>query len=95
MKLVLATGVAFVLPVFVVVLNLLGLLSSRAIARSWRVVVVVVVVFSAMVTPAADVLSMFLVALPMTALFLAAFLIAHLHDRAFARRIVQEASCSV
>lgn len=87
LKIVLATGVAFVLPVFLVMLNLLGVLSARTIARSWRIVVVAIVLFSAIVTPAADVLSMFLIAVPMTALFLAALLIAWLHDRATRRRL--------
>ncbi|OIJ23868.1 twin-arginine translocase subunit TatC [Nocardioides luteus] len=81
MKMVLAIGVAFVLPVFVVVLNLLGLLPSQTLWRSWRAIVVVIVLFSALVTPAADVLSMFLVAAPMAGLFTAAVIITHLHDR--------------
>ena len=86
MKIVLATGMAFTLPVFVVLLNFLGIVSARALARSWRVCVVAIVVVSALVTPAADVLSMFLIALPMTALFFGAYLVAVLHDRAVARR---------
>lgn len=88
LKIVIATGVAFVLPVFVVMLNLLGILSAYTIASSWRVVVVVIVLFSAMVTPAADVLSMFLIAVPMALLFGAALLIAWLHDRSMARKEV-------
>ncbi|MER6975335.1 twin-arginine translocase subunit TatC [Nocardioides sp. NPDC000445] len=90
MKMVLAIGVAFVLPVFVVVLNLLGLLSSQTLRRGWRAIVVVIVLFSALVTPAADVLSMFLVAAPMAALFAAAVLITHVHDRRKARRVRTE-----
>ncbi|MGW8482191.1 twin-arginine translocase subunit TatC [Microbacterium sp. NPDC055903] len=94
LKIVLATGIAFVLPVFIVVLNLLGLLAARTVARSWRIVIVAIVVFSAVVTPAADVLSMFLIAIPMALLFLAALAIAWWHDRAADRRAlahVQEA----
>lgn len=87
MKIVLAIGIAFVLPVFVVVLNLLGVLSAHTLRRGWRAIVVVIVVFSALVTPAADVLSMFLVAAPMTALFGFAMLITHVHDARTARRI--------
>ncbi|MFT4307278.1 MAG: twin-arginine translocase subunit TatC [Microbacterium sp.] len=90
LKVVLATGLAFVLPVFVVVLNFMGVLSARSIARGWRVALIAIVVFSAMVTPAADVLSMFLIAVPMALLFLAAFLVAHLHDRRIARREAAE-----
>lgn len=80
-KIVIATGIAFVLPVFLVVLNFIGLLSARSIAKAWRVSIVGIVVFAALVTPAADVLSMFFVAAPMVLLFLAALAIAWLHDR--------------
>jgi sec-independent protein translocase protein TatC len=70
----------------VVMLNFLGILSAQTLARSWRLCVIAIVVFSALATPAADVLSMFLVALPLTALFFGAYLVAALHDRAVARR---------
>lgn len=86
MKVVLATGIAFVLPVVVVMLNWLGLVSARRLRRSWRVIVVVIALFSALVTPAADVLSMFLVALPMSVLFGAAVAVTQLHDRSVSRR---------
>lgn len=86
LKIVLATGIAFVLPVFVVMLNLLGAVSARSIRQSWRFIVVVITLFSALVTPAADVLSMFLVAVPMALLFGAAGVIAHVHDRRVQRR---------
>lgn len=86
MKIVLATGVAFVLPAVLVMLNCLGIVSAHSLRRSWRVIVVVIALFSALVTPAADVLSMFLVALPMSALFGAALAITALHDRRVARR---------
>ncbi|WOF22921.1 twin-arginine translocase subunit TatC [Microbacterium betulae] len=92
MKIVVATGAAFVLPVFVVMLNFLGVISATTIARTWRVSVVAIVAFSAMVTPAADVLSMFLIAVPMTMLFAVACLIAHLHDRAAGRRLDRTAA---
>ncbi|MDF2991095.1 MAG: Sec-independent protein secretion pathway component TatC [Microbacterium sp.] len=99
LKIVVAMGVAFVLPVVLVVLNLAGILSARTLARSWRYAVVGIVLFSALATPAADVMSMFLVALPMTALYAAALAIAALHDRALARRALaragEEAPCSV
>lgn len=81
MKVILATGVAFVLPVALVMLNFLGILPARTIARTWRFSVVGIVVFAGLVTPAADVLSMFLVAVPMAALFGAALLISFWHDR--------------
>ncbi|MGH3353595.1 MAG: twin-arginine translocase subunit TatC [Nocardioides sp.] len=90
MKMVLAIGVALVLPVFVVMLNALGLLPAQTLRRSWRAIVVVIVLFSALVTPAADVLSMFLVAAPMSLLFAAALLITHVHDRRRDHRVRSE-----
>lgn len=91
LKLVLAVGIAFVMPVFVVILNLMGVLPAATMRRSWRTVVVVITLFSALVTPAADVLSMFLVAVPMSAIFAAALLVATLHDRRLARRELRAA----
>jgi sec-independent protein translocase protein TatC len=87
MKLVLAVGVAFVLPVFVVLLNFMGILPGRSIVKGWRVVVLAIVLFCAIATPAADVMSMFLLAVPMTALFAVAACIALLHDRRVERRL--------
>ena len=81
MKIVLATGIAFVLPAVLVMLNCLGILSAHRLRSSWRISVVVIALFSALVTPAADVLSMFLVALPMATLFGAAIAITAVHDR--------------
>ncbi|MFL0578999.1 twin-arginine translocase subunit TatC [Dietzia sp. 179-F 9C3 NHS] len=86
MKIVLATGVAFVLPVFVVLLNFLDLVSAKTIRRSWRVIVVGIALFSALVTPAADVLSMFLVAVPMSILFAGALAITQIRDSRAHRR---------
>lgn len=86
MRFVLATGIAFVLPVFLVLLNALGVLSAATLARSWRLVVVAIVLFSAMVTPSADVLSMVFVAAPMAVLYGAALLITRAHDRRAQRR---------
>lgn len=88
MKLVVAVGLAFVLPVVVVMLNVLGLLPAARIRRGWRVAVVLITLFSALVTPAADVFSMFLIAAPMSILFLGAVVVAHLHERRLRRRCV-------
>ncbi|MFD2758451.1 twin-arginine translocase subunit TatC [Gulosibacter faecalis] len=86
LRLVIAMGVAYALPVLLVVLNFMGVLSSAALAHSWRWVIVAIVLFSALITPAADALSMFAVAVPMTALFLAALGITHLQDRRLAKK---------
>lgn len=94
-KLVLAIGIGFVLPVFLVLLNFVGVLSARSILKGWRIAILTIAVFCAIATPAADVISMFLLAIPMIALYFTAALIAWIHDRGTARRAAAlEASLS-
>ena len=86
LKLVLVVGIAFVLPVFLVLLNFAGVISAASIIRSWRVAILLIILFTAIATPAADVLSMFLLAIPMVGLYFAAALVAWLHDRRLAKK---------
>lgn len=88
-KLVLAIGIGFVLPVFLVLLNFVGVLSAAAILKGWRIAILVIAIFCAIATPAADVISMFLLAIPMIFLYFVAALIAWLHDRRKAKRAAE------
>jgi sec-independent protein translocase protein TatC len=88
-KLLIVVGVSFVLPVFLVALNLAGVMSGRAILKGWRVAVLVAVVFAAVATPAADVVSMLLLAGMLVVLFFAAAAVSMLFDR---RRTKREAT---
>ncbi len=90
LKLMLATGVAFVLPVFLVLLNFIGVVRGMSILKGWRWAVLAIVVFTAIATPAADVLSMVLLAIPMAVLYFAAVGIALWHDRIADRRMAQQ-----
>ncbi|MFM6973545.1 MAG: twin-arginine translocase subunit TatC, partial [Agromyces sp.] len=85
-KLMIAVGIAFVVPVVLVMLNFLGMVSAAAIIKNWRVALMVILLFTAIATPAADVVSMFLLAIPMIALYFAAWAIAVIHDRRLAKR---------
>jgi sec-independent protein translocase protein TatC len=89
LKLVLAVGIAFVLPVFLVLLNFIGVLSAASIIKGWRVAILAICLFTALATPAADVISMFLLAIPMVILYFAAYFVAYLHDRRAARRLAE------
>jgi len=80
-KLVLAIGIAFVLPVFIVLLNFIGILSAKGILAGWRIALLIITIFTALATPAADPITMFLLAVPMAALYFIAAGIAWLHDR--------------
>jgi sec-independent protein translocase protein TatC len=85
-KLLLVIGVAFVLPVFLVALNFAGIMSGRAIVKGWRIAVLVSIVFAALATPAADVVSMLMLAGIMVLLFFAAAGVSLLFDRRKAKR---------
>ena len=86
LKLVLAIGVGFVLPVFLVVLNFVGVIEARSIIKGWRVAVIIIALFTAIATPAADVVSMVVLAIPMVVLYFIAAGIAAIHDRRAAKR---------
>lgn len=81
LKLLLVVGVAFVLPVFLVALNLAGVMTGREILKGWRVAILIATVFAALATPAADVVSMLLLAGILTVLFFAAAGLSMLFDR--------------
>jgi len=86
LKLVVAIGIGFVLPVFLVLLNFIGILSAKAIIKGWRVAILCIALFAALATPASDVVTMFLLALPMVGLYYLAAGVAWWHDRAKAKR---------
>lgn len=65
----LAFGLAFLLPVVLVALNQIGILPARAMLRSWRITLFLILVFSAFMTPDPSAFSMILMALPIFLLF--------------------------
>ena len=89
-KLLLAVGVGFVMPVLLVLLNFIGVLRGKTILKSWRIAIMIIVLFAALTTPAADLMSMFLLAVPITVLFFLATGVAILHDRRVDKRRAKE-----
>jgi sec-independent protein translocase protein TatC len=82
----LAFGIAFVVPLLLVSLNVIGVLSADALARSWRIAVFLTFLFAAMASPAPDAGSMLALAFPMTGLYALALAICWLNDRRRHRR---------
>lgn len=80
-RFILAFGCAFLLPVFLVGLNLAHVLPGRVMLRSWRFAVVGLLVFAAVMTPTPDPWTMLALAGPMWALYFAACGVALLVDR--------------
>jgi sec-independent protein translocase protein TatC len=79
-------GIAFEIPLFVVMLNLAGVVSGRALGayRPW--IVLSTFIFAAVATPSTDPFSMIMLAVPMTLLFLVSEGIARFVDRRRASR---------
>ena len=69
MRLILLFGVAFVLPLFLLLLNLVGLLSGRAILKPWRFAVFLIFLFTAAFTPTPDPITMTVLAIPICLLY--------------------------
>lgn len=88
-KFLLVIGVAMVLPVFLVALNLAGILSGKAILKAWRMAILVCMLFAALTTPAADIVSMLLLAGILIALYFIAAGIALIVDRRRAKKAKQ------
>jgi sec-independent protein translocase protein TatC len=81
LRLILIFGIAFILPLFLVALNLLGVLSGLAILKPWRVAVFLCFLFTAIFTPTPDPITMTLLAIPLCLLYFASGLFALLIDR--------------
>ncbi|MCZ7413396.1 twin-arginine translocase subunit TatC [Streptomyces sp. WMMC897] len=84
-KLVVAFGLAFQLPLILILLNIGGVLTGKRMFGWWRAMVLCISLFSAMVTPT-DPLSMVALAAPITTLYFAAVGFSLLNDRRRASR---------
>lgn len=89
-KLLLAVGVGFVMPVFLVLLNFIGVIRGQSILKSWRVAILCIILFAAIATPAADLMSMFLLAVPIIMLYFLAAGVAIWHDRRADKRLTAD-----
>ncbi|MFB8401797.1 twin-arginine translocase subunit TatC [Streptomyces sp. NPDC055912] len=81
LRMVLVFGLAFELPLVLVMLNMTGVLTGRRMAGWWRGVIMGVFVFGAVITPTTDPVGMIALAGPVTALYFAAVGFSLLNDR--------------
>jgi sec-independent protein translocase protein TatC len=80
-RMLLVFGISFEIPFFVILLNLAGVVSGRALGRHRPWIIVGTFVFAAVATPSTDPISMLVLAIPMSLLFGLAEVIARLVDR--------------
>lgn len=81
-------GIAFEIPVFVVLLNMAGVVKGKALgaARPW--IVIGTFIFAAAATPSTDPFTMTFMAVPMIVLFLVSEVIARFNDRRRVRKAI-------
>ncbi|MCW2803668.1 MAG: sec-independent protein translocase protein TatC [Propionibacteriaceae bacterium] len=87
LRIMVVFGIAFLIPLVVLMLNILGVIKARHLSKYRVYVIFGTFVFGAVATPSTDPFSMLALAAPMTLLFLAAEAIAHILDRRKERRI--------
>lgn len=80
-RFILAFGLAWLLPVFLVGLCGMGILSGKTLKKSWRMAVLLIFIASAVITPTPDPFTMFLLAGPLCVLYVIALGICLLIDR--------------
>lgn len=88
LRLILAFGFAFLIPLVVLMLNLLGVIKVKYLVKFRVHIVVACFLFSAVATPSTDPISMLALAVPLSVLFLAVVRIAHSNEQRRARRDV-------
>jgi sec-independent protein translocase protein TatC len=74
-------GIAFEIPVFVILLNLAGVLKGRALTEHRPWIVIGTFVFAAVATPSTDPFTMLILAIPMLILFVISEVICRVLDR--------------
>lgn len=85
-RMVIVFGLAFELPLLLVLLNFTGVVTGKRMLGWWRGMVVGITVFAAVATPTGDPLSMCLLAAPIVLLYFVAMAICFTNDKRRRRR---------
>jgi sec-independent protein translocase protein TatC len=86
LRLMVVFGIGFLIPLVVLMLNIVGVITAKQMAKYRSLVIFGTFVFGAVATPSTDPFSMLAIAAPMALLFLGAEVIAHILDRRRARQ---------
>ncbi|WP_334121497.1 MULTISPECIES: twin-arginine translocase subunit TatC [Glutamicibacter] len=88
-RLLLAFGLAMLVPVLMVGLNLVGVLPAKVILKNWRITVFLIAVVAAMAAPGGDAITMFALAGPLFLTFAAATIFCYFNDK---KRVKKQAA---
>ncbi len=90
LRMLIVFGIAFLIPFAVVLANLAGVVSGRALGKARPYIIIGAVVFGAIATPTGDPFTLLLLAGPMVLLFLVAEVLARLVDKRRRSKEVEE-----
>jgi sec-independent protein translocase protein TatC len=85
-RVVFVFGLAFVLPVILVLLNGVGIMTGKTILKGWRLALFIIAIIGALATPVSDPVSMLLLMIPLIILYFIAAGIAIANDKRKAMR---------
>jgi len=94
LRLLLAFGAAFELPLILMFLGYVGIVNSRSLARWWRHAVVGIFIFAAIVTPTTDPFTMTFMAVPLIALYGLSILLVKIVEKRQSIQTTQQAVTS-
>ncbi len=80
-RLLLVFGIAFLLPVVLISLNLMGVVTGEQLGKFRAPAMMICTLFAAIATPSTDAFSMAALALPMFIMYLVSEIICRIHDR--------------
>lgn len=81
LRMILVFGIAAEIPLFVILLNLVGVVTGRQLGEYRPWIIVGIFIFAALATPSTDPLTMLFLAIPMTVLYGLSEVVARLLDR--------------
>ena len=90
MRMLLVFGAAFLLPVVIVMLNLLGVLKSHALRKARTFAIFGCFIFGAVATPSGDPFSMLALSVPMVIMYLISEIICRRNDRRVLKNKIRE-----
>ena len=90
MRMLLVFGAAFLLPVVIVMLNLLGVLKSHALRKARTLAIFGCFIFGAVATPSGDPFSMLALSVPMVVMYLISEIICRRNDKRVLKNKIRE-----
>ena len=92
LKLLLASGVSFELPLVIMFLSFVGIVKSAWLLAKWRHAIIVIAMIAAIVTPSNDPLTMTIFSIPLFFLYFLSVWLVRISEKQRARALAKEAA---